>query len=154
MPFIEMGEEFANAKETPLAPEGEYDLVIKALEEDKDPGKKDNLVIQLQFETEDYQPFRHWVALPIPQKDKRNDEEKGHKAGTTAKTKMLMAKRFCYLFNIEYTDLGFNTDDFLGARTRAGITQGSFTARDGSEVAVNRILLPRLPEEVNEAAAA
>ena len=147
-----MGEEFAKAKETPLAPEGQYDVKIHALSEDKVPGQKNNLVNDLRFETEDYMPFRHWVALPIPEKDARNDQEKGHDPGTTAKTKMLMAKRFCYLFGIPYTDNGFNTDDFLGARARVGITQGTFTSKDGSEVTVNRLILPRLPDEIEAAA--
>jgi len=152
MPFIEVGEEFGQAKETPLAPEGKYDLRIKDLKEDKVPGTKNNLVIDIVFETEDYMPFRHWVALPIPEKDKRNDEEKGHKPGTTAMTKMLMAKRFCYLFNIPYTDTGFNTDDFMGATTRSGVTQRSFTSKDGSEITVNGLILPKLPDEVEAAA--
>ena len=151
MPFIEMGEEFAKAKETPLAPEGQYDVKIHALSEDKVPGQKNNLVIDIRFD-EDYTPFRHWVALPIPDKDARNDQEKGHDPGTTAKTKMLMAKRFCYLFNIPFSDTGFNTDDFLGATVRAGITQGTFTSKDGTEVTVNRLILPRLPDEVEAAA--
>ena len=152
MPFIEMGEEFANAKETPLAPEGQYDIKIHALSEDKVPGKKNNLVIDTRFENEDYLPIRHWVALPIPEKDARNDQEKGHDPGTTAKTKMLMAKRFCYLFHIPYTDLGFNTDDFLGASARVGVTQGSYEAQDGTTRTTNRLILPRLPEEVEAAA--
>ena len=148
MPFIEMGEEFANAKETPLAPEGQYDIKIHALSEDKVPDQKNNLVIDLRFDAEDFAQFRHWIALPIPGKDKRNDEEKGHKPGTTARTKMLMAKRFCYLFDIPYTDSGFNTDDFLGARVRAGVTQGTFTGKDGSDITVNRLIIPRLPDEI------
>ena len=152
MPFIELGEEFANAKETPLAPEGQYDLKIYALSEDKVPGLKNNLVIDIRFENEGYLQFRHWVALPIPEKDARNDQEKGHDPGTTAKTKMLMAKRFCYLFSIPYTDTGFNTDDFLGSSVRGGVTQRSFTGKDGSEITVNGLILPKLPEEVEEAA--
>lgn len=147
-PFIELGEEFANAKETPLAPEGQYDVKIKKLSEDKVPGLKNNLVVDIVFENEDYLPFRHWVSLPISEKDRRNDEEKGHDPGTTAKSKMLFAKRFCYLFGIPYTDTGFNTDDFLGASVRAGVTQGTFTTKDGAEATVNRLILPRLPEEV------
>ncbi|KKK94954.1 hypothetical protein LCGC14_2677700, partial [marine sediment metagenome] len=55
-------------------------------------------------------------------------------------------------FRIPYTDTGFNTDDFLGARTRSGVTQGTFTAKDGSEVTVNRLILPRLPDEIEAAA--
>ena len=152
MPFIEMGEEFANAKETPLAPEGQYDIKIHALSEDKVPGLKNNLVIDTRFESENYLPIRHWVALPIPEKDARNDQEKGHDPGTTAKTKMLMAKRFCYLFGIPYTDLGFNTDDFLGASARVGVTQGTYEAKDGTTQTTNRLILPRLPEEVEAAA--
>lgn len=153
MPFIEMGEEFAKAKETPLAPEGQYDLKVHALSEEKVAGKKNNLVIDIRFETEDYLQFRHWISLPIPEKDARNDAEKGNDPGTTARTKMLFAKRFCYLFDIPYTDTGFNTDDFLGASTRAGVTQGTFTStKDGSEVTVNRLILPRLPDEIEAAA--
>ena len=149
-PFIEMGEEFANAKETPLAPEGQYDLKVHALSEEKVPGLKNNLVVDIRFE-EDYLPIRHWIALPIPEKDARNDQEKGYDPGTTAKTKMLMAKRFCYLFDIPYTDLGFNTDDFLGATVRGGVTQSSYTRNDGSEATNNKILLPRLPDEIEAA---
>jgi len=152
VPFIEMGEEFAKAKETPLAPEGQYDLKLHALSEDKVPGLKNNLVVDIRFETEDYLQFRHWISLPIPEKDARNDAEKGHDPGTTAKSKMLFAKRFCYLFRIPYTDTGFNTDDFLGATTRAGVTQGTFTTKEGSEATVNRLILPRLPDEVEAAA--
>ena len=151
MPFIELGKEFADAKETPLAPEGQYDVLIHALSEDKVPGLKNNLVIDIRFETENYMPFRHWIALPIPEKDAKNDQEKGHNPGTTAKSKMLFAKRFCYLFNIPYTDSGFNTDDFMGAKTRSGVSQGSFT-KDGAEIPVNRLILPRLPDEIETAA--
>ena len=152
MPFIDMGEEFAKAKETPLAPEGQYDIKVHALSEEKIPGQKNNLVIDMRFETEDYLSIRHWIALPNPGKDARNDQEKGHDPGTTAKTKMLMAKRFCYLFGIPYTDTGFNTDDFLGATARVGVTQSSFTRQDGSEATNNKIILPRLPDEVEAAA--
>ena len=152
MPFIEMGEEFAKAKETPLAPEGQYDLKLHALAEDKVPGQKNNLVIDIRFESEDYLPMRHWIALPIPEKDARNDVEKGHDPGTTAHTKMLMAKRFCYLFGIPYTDTGFNTDDFLGASARVGVTQSSYTRPDGSEATNNKLIIPKLPDEVEAAA--
>jgi len=178
VPFIEMGEEFAKAKETPLAPEGQYDLKLHALAEDKVPGQKNNLVIDIRFESEDYLPMRHWIALPIPEKDARNDTEKGHNPGTTAHTKtlpipekdarndvekghdpgttahtkMLMAKRFCYLFGIPYTDTGFNTDDFLGASARVGVTQSSYTRPDGSEATNNKLIIPKLPDEVEAAA--
>lgn len=151
MPFIDMGEEFAKAQETPLAPEGQYDLKIHGCAEDKVPGQKNSLIIDIRFD-EDYLPMRHWISLPMAEKDVRNDQEKGHDPGTTAKTKMLFAKRFCYLFNIPFTDTGFNTDDFMGATVRAGITQGSYKAKDGAEVTTNRLILPRLPEEVEAAA--
>ncbi len=152
MPLIDLGEDFAKASETPLAPEGQYDLLLHALSEDKVPGQKNNLVVDIRFETEDFMPFRHWIALPMGEKDKRNDEEKGHKPGTTAHTKMLMAKRFCYLFSIPYTNSGFNTDDFMGARTRGGVNQNTYTAKDGTEVTNNKLILPRLPDERQNAA--
>lgn len=151
MPFIQIGEEFGEVKEAPLAPEAEYDLLCHEVEHDTEKGKN-NLVVTIRFEGEDYQPFRHWIALPNPQRDVQNDQEKGHKPGTTAKTKMLMAKRFLHLFNVPYTDKGFDPNDIKGARARAPVTQGSFTSQDGSEVPVNRLNLPRLPDEVNRAA--
>ena len=151
MPFIDLGSEFGETKETPLAPEAEYDLNVFKLEHDTDNGKN-NLVATIKFEGEDYAPFRHWISLPSA-KDADNDAKKGHEPGTTSRMKMLMAKRFCYLFDIPYDANGFNTDDFLGARCRGQVTQDTVTSnKDNSTFNVNKLVLPRLPDEESEAA--
>ena len=150
MPFIDMGEEFANAKETPLAPESEQDLKIAKLAHDTDNGKN-NLVIDIDIEGGEYRGFRTWVGLPNPAADRKRDEEKGRKPGETSKMKMLMAKRFCYLFNIPYDNNGFNTDDFLGATTRHLVVQQEIDGQSGKRLVNALGNLPMLPEELEAA---
>ena len=146
MPFIDLGDEFADTKEAPLAPEGEYDLRISSHSHNTENGKN-TLAINIVFDGEDYAPMRHYIALPQPERDAKNDEEKGRKKGDTSKMKMLMLKRFCYLFDIEYTDTGFNTDDFNGSTTRGRVGQDTMTRQDGSTAPINKLQLPRLPDD-------
>ena len=140
MPFIDVGTDFKNAKETPLAPEAQYDLRCGAAEVETD---KDRIVIPIEFESGEYRPMRHFVNLPRA-KDIDRDNERGVPHGTTTKNKQLMIKRFCYLFQIPYTDTGFDTDDVAGARARATVTT---TPTDDRGNSYNQVVLPRLPEE-------
>lgn len=148
-PFIEMGEEFGETKEPELAPEGkEYDLVCKDIEEYEKDGKRSIRVLMLIEDPEgDYAPFSHFLALPSPEADQRNDEEKGHKPGTTARTKMLMTKRFLHAFGVPYTNTGFDPQDIIGARARLPLTQETYKASDGQERRNQRLSLPPLPSE-------
>jgi hypothetical protein len=144
-----MGEGFADTNETPIAKPGEYDLLIKQYEITDKNGKQ-NIQCDVVFEGEDYMPFRHYISIP-GLKDSENDETKGHTPGTTRKMKQLMMKRFCYLFDIPYSDDGFDTDNIQGARARARVSQNTFTRQDGSTGINNAIELPRLPDEGDEA---
>lgn len=143
MGFIELGEEFGETKEIPLAPEGQYDLICGEPEHNTDMGKN-TIMVPIRFEDEDYANFRHYLALPQAERDKKNDEAKGHKPGTTSKTKLLMTKRFCQAFNIPMTDSGFDTNDISGASARLGVSQSP--ADDQGRIFQN-LQLPRLEDD-------
>lgn len=149
MPFIDMGTEFGDTKEPELAPEGrEYDLICKEIEENKDLAKgKNNIRVMILFESEDYAPMFHYIGLPIPEKDQRNDEDKGHAPGTTTRTKMLMLKRFLTAFNVPFAANGFNPQDIVGSRARLAVTQETYKRDDGSISRSNRVTIPPLPSE-------
>lgn len=141
MPFIDAGEDFKSAKETPLAPEGDlYDLIC---DEAKYEDGKDYIEVPIRFETSEYRPMRHFLNLPRDA-DANRDNDRGVPAGTTRKNKQIMIKRFYYLFNISYSDEGFDTDLIAGARARAGVSQSD--ADDRGNI-YNNIILPRLPDE-------
>lgn len=147
MPFVDLGKEFKNAKETPLAPEGPHDLIIKDYHYDD---KKKYYRVRVDFEGEEFRPITHWLNLPQPEKDAKNDEEKGHDPGTTSRTKALFLKRFLHLFSVPYTDTGFNDADLKGARARADVTQ---VMNENMKRRENNIVLPELPEEGSTATA-
>ena len=148
MPFIDMGEDFGKTAEVPMAVEGEYDLVCGDVGHNTDNGKN-TLSIQMKFEDGNYAPFLHFIALPQTEKDKAKDQDKGNTPGTTSKTKMLFAKRFCNAFGVEFTETGFDTKDIPGSRARIGISQSP--ADDQGRIFQN-LRLPRLPDEEAKAA--
>ncbi|KKL67675.1 hypothetical protein LCGC14_2132590 [marine sediment metagenome] len=140
MPFIDMGKEFGNVKEVPLAPEAEYDLRVTDVEE---PPGKSYVQATIEITGTDFKNFNHFVNLPNKEKDDRTDEEKSREPGTTAFNKMIFVKRFLVLFGIPFEKNGFNPKDFLGATARAGLTQS--VSQNGMRN--NNISLPPLPEE-------
>jgi hypothetical protein len=146
MSFIQMGEEFKNAHESPIAPEGEYDLRCGEPTVDMEKGW---VMVPLQFVNEDYQPFVHFINLVNAERDAQRDQEKGHEPGTTSRGKSLFNKRFFHLFSIPYSEDGFDTDDIMGATARAGISQEE--RRDGKGPQ-NTLRVPRLPENAESPA--
>lgn len=146
MPFIDMGDEFADTKEPELAPEDTYDLRCEDVDHITEGGKN-NIRVRIRIEGGDFQPIFHYLALPQPDKDKKRDAEKGEELGTTSKWKMLMTKRFLHAFGVPYEANGFDPNDIMGASARLGVTQDSFTREDGSVMRNNKIQLPPLPHE-------
>lgn len=144
MPFIELGQEFGDAKEAELAPEGkEYDLVCHDVDEHQKDGKVSyRVTIRIEDSEGDYAPFSHFLPLPNPELDQKNDEEKGHKPGTTSNAKMLMLKRFLHAFRVPYTTTGFDPQDIVGATARLPLKQEVYDGRRNQ-----RITLPPLPGE-------
>lgn len=148
MSFIDMGTEFANAKEPEIAPDDTYDLRCEGVDEFDDPqNEKKHLRVRIVFEDHDeYQAIFHYLALPAPWDEKR-DADKGNKPGTTSRTKMLMLKRFLHAFNIPLTDTGFDPMDIPGSTARLGVKQDAREMNDGTVRRSNVIVLPNLPNE-------
>lgn len=144
MPFIDMGNEFGDTKEAELAPQGrKYDLLCHDIEELEKEGKRSlRVTMRIEGEDQDYAPFSHFLSLPNPELDQRNDEDKGHSPGTTTNTKMLMIKRFLHAFDVPFTTQGFDPQDIPGSRSRLELTQEVYNDRRNQ-----RISLPSLPEE-------
>lgn len=144
MPFIEMGDDFKDAKEGKTAPNGQYDLKCREVDHITEGGKNHiRVIVDILADDPDteYNPIFHTIALPSS-KDAENDEKKGHKEGTTRKMKQLMAKRFLHLFDVPFTDDGFDPNDITGSTARATLEQDEYQG-----VTRNVIRLPQLPEE-------
>lgn len=145
MGFIDLGNELAEVQEAPLAPEGEYDLAVHSVEHDTDNGKN-NIIVGIKFLGENFQPFRHYISLPLPS-DAQKDQEKGNPAGTTQKTKLLMLKRFLVAFNIPFEANGFDPMDIQGATARVKVGQRSYNDAQTNEPRLAQTLrLPNLPQ--------
>lgn len=140
MPFIDMGKEFKDAKETPLAPEGEYDLLCKAVDHNT---TKHYVQVTIGIEGEDYKDFNHFVNLANPERDAVTDADKGREPGTTTRNKMLFVKRFLEAFSVPYEAKGFDPNDIPGASARLGLTQTVGTTGMRNQ----NINLPPLAEE-------
>lgn len=134
MTFIEMGQELEDAKEAELAPEGEYDVVVKSVEHVTQNGKNHiKLMLVIENAEENYAPFNHYIALPKSDDDAQKRQ-----------TKALMAKRFLVAFDIPTENGGFNPMDIEGANCRIGVTQ-STNEYEGQTYVRNELKVPRLP---------
>lgn len=121
------------AKESEVAPEGEYDLRVVSLEENqsKKSGKpKLQAMITIEGEQEDYQPIFLHMMLPEPDGEYNN-------------LRLRDIKRFCMLFSIPFEADGFNLDDAAGATAHGRVT---VEENDKGEPQ-NSIILPRLEDE-------
>jgi hypothetical protein len=140
MTFIDLGKEYADAKEPEIAPEGPYDLRCKGVEHETD-GNKNNIRVQIEIEgAEDYAPIFHYMGLPKDDDDAR-DQEKGQKVGTTRNTKLLMLKRFMYAFKVPMDGTKFNPNDIPGSTARLNLKQDEWEGRRS-----NKLVLPPVPE--------
>lgn len=112
MPFIELGQEFADASEAEYVPEGKYDVKCGNIELTNEGGKHYIRVLVNHVSPVDGvanpSTIFHYVSLP-------NGEDTQEKATT----KMLFTKRFLHAFGIPYITsgdaVGFDTDDIEGA---------------------------------------
>lgn len=139
MPFIPVN--LNDAVESKPVKNGRYPLQIVSCEDvlTKSSGKP-QLAIGIAIEDNPDAPnVRHYMSLPAP-----GDEP------DKAKFKLLLVKRFCNLFKIPYSDQGFDTDTFVGARAEAELT---LSEPDESGNIYNRLNVPRLKEESSPGAA-
>lgn len=128
-----------DAKESEIAPEGEYDLRIVKVEEKK-TGDKSKIpgepmiqcTIRIEEPNSNYSLFNHTLMIVTK---KTPDENKD--------MYKLNIQRFLETFNIPHEDTGFDTDDLQGAEGRCMVTQ-----KDGDDgVTRNQLRLPRLKGE-------
>lgn len=144
MPFVDLGKGYDAVKEAELAPEDEYDLVIRDV---KHNAEKGFLQCLIDFEGEDYKIMYHTLWLPDPEKDAARDDEYGNDKGTTLKNKQLAIKRFCHAFEIEIGKDGLDTDAMKGMTSRRKVVQDISEGRDGNTYRNNKVIIPSLPGE-------
>jgi hypothetical protein len=147
MSFIDLGQDFADAKEPEVAPEGkEYDLLVKSVEENKDDAKKKHsirLMIEIQHGKDEgpYRPVFLYLGIPNKKWDEERDNEKDNDKGTASKFKNLNIKRALYFFGLEWENItGFTPLDFVGQSARGGLAQEEYQGNRS-----NKIILPNLP---------
>lgn len=138
MPFISQA--LSDAKELDVVPEGEYDLRVVSCEvvqvkRGKNEGK-DQIRAIIAVESSEYPNARsiyHFMSLADA-----NDDDRSRNG------KLISQKRFCHTFNIPFEVNGWNTEDAVGATSRARLTQ---EVNEESGETSNRMVLPRLAED-------
>lgn len=148
MPFIDFGDEYANAKEAEVVPERDYDLRTKDAELMREGGKNSIrvLIVHENPPIDNPAPIYHYIGIPDKEKDAAKDEEKGHDPGTTMRTKVLFAKRFMYAFNIPIDGTKLDPADIPGHSARIGLGIDTYQG-----MKKNVLQLPMLPSEGVEA---
>ena len=148
MPFIDLGDEYADAKEAEVVPERAYDLRTKDAELMREGGKNSIrvLLVHENSPVENPAPIFHYIGLPNKEKDAANDEAKGLEPGTTLRTKVLFAKRFMYAFGIPIDGTKLDPADIPGHSARIGLGIDTYQG-----MKKNVLQLPMLPSEGVEA---
>ena len=112
-------------------PAGKYDLTIASVDEGKTQKGFPQLKASVGIDGHDDAPnVTHFVSLPSP-----GDEK--------AQAKALFLKRFLEAFKIPHEGMGFDTDDFPGAKATLELT---LSEPDENGNVYNRIMLPKLVE--------
>lgn len=142
MPFINQA--VAEARESRLLPEGEYNLRIAEVEEGegKTSGKPLlRVLIEIVGEGDDVEPIFHNVSLATPE-----DEPK------SAKFKLRMIRRLLAVFNLPFEDNGFDTDDWPNAEGKCLVAQEEMEDKNGQATGEYRhvLRLPKFQGEPND----
>ena len=134
----------ALGEEQTLAPEGEYTLVVRKTELKQTKKGDPMVVLSIGFVGETtYAPFSHFVTFP----------KAGDSPDFTA-MKVREIRRLCHVFGVDYTEEGFNSDDFGGAEGTCSVTveverekkdsDGNVIPFDRAPRENNRLVLPRV----------
>ena len=142
--FIELDpENFAEAHEDALAPEGRYDVeVFRAEYSEKENGRR-SLALSIRFTDPDdqakYGMFTHFLNLPTPKPLEGQSAEKHRNMNRLCGRDV---KRFVVQFGVPYDENGLNTADCVGCQAEAKvIVDGDY----------NSLQLDRLPKGDGEA---
>jgi hypothetical protein len=134
----------ADIPEEAPVPDGVYNLRIFSAREGKAPSGRNTVRCSISIEDPHYpnaQPFTH--TLTIPNQDDWTSEDP--KVKQAAFRMARNNRRFFHLFNVEYSDEGFDTDDLVEATSNnVPLTQRE-DSREGHEgTFYNNIKLPRI----------
>lgn len=125
-------------KEQTVAPEGEYEMVVRKVITDK-PSKAGKPMIRCLMAfvgRPDLSPFTHFINLPVPE-----DSE------DMVAARVRDVRRFCSAFNVPVHDNGFDSDDLPGASGWCRVSVETVERGSGETFESNRLLLPRVKEE-------
>lgn len=133
MPFIAVGNLDQNYEPEPV-PEGAYDLRIISVAEERESKDGDTfypvLIAVEDGEFPNASPVRHNLWLGVSENEEANQFRKRDLI------------RFLNMFSIDYTEAGFDDDDFPGQTSNAML--GQTEPNDDGDV-YNELRLPRAP---------
>lgn len=135
MSFIRLGKSLDDINETSVAPEGNYDLVIRAVDIHEKNGRE-SLKVTLVFDAEpDIEPFTIFLSIPSGDDD-----------DTVATRKLRRLKRFLTMVGYEGEMDTLETEDLVGLMFRGSVVQEAMTDRDGKETGDmrNNLIIPKI----------
>ena len=145
MSFIKMGEEFSEAKEDELAPDGRYEVeIFRAMEDEYDGGQK-YVDISYKFVGADFPPFsvRQKVPPETPLTLKDGSTQEDDKFKSMCRMQGRDWARLVKQFDVEHDEDGVDTNDLVGKSAEAHV----YRRRLDSGREVQDIRLDRIPGE-------
>ena len=123
-------------EEQTVAPEGEYPLAVRKAELKQTKKGDPMVVLNIGFVGEPtFAPFSHFVTFP----------KEGDSPDFVA-MKAREIRRLCHVFGVDYTDEGFNSDDFAGAEGTCRVGVETYEPEGKEPRDNNRLILPRVVE--------
>jgi len=149
MSFIKMGEEFSEAKEDELAPDGKYEVEIFRASEDSYQSGQEYVEIGFKFVGADFPPFSTRLNVPptepLTLKDGSTQEPEKFKAMCRMQGRDWM--RFVKQFDVEHDENGVDTNDLVQHKAEAQVYRRRLP--DGSRE-VQDIRFDRIPGEARK----
>jgi len=138
MPFIRTGKNLNEVPEEAAVPEGEYDLRVVNVESTRTKANdRDMVALAIRVEDSAFPAaklVRHYAVLP-----NENDFEEDD--GRMAALFLRGLKRLLAVFEVEFGEEGFETEDLDGATGRCFLNVREYNGEDQNE-----LRLPRLRE--------
>ena len=146
MSFIKMGEEFSEAAEDQIAPEGRYAVQIISAQEKEWKGGQKVVQIGFKFTEADFPPFGTLLKVPpteplILKDGSTQDDEKWK---NMCRMQGRDWARFVKQFDVPHDEDGVDTNDLVGLGAEAHVVLRRI---DDQNRDVNDLRLDRLPED-------
>ena len=122
----------ARGEEQRVAPAGEYSLVIRKVESKKTKKGADMDVLLVAFADEpNFMPFSHFLVVPSEDSPYIDMQVRD-------------IRRLCHVFDVPYTEEGYDPDDFVGAEGTCNVEVEVYEAEGKEPRENNRLVLPRV----------